>query len=174
MKIEKETLQESRKCIPPLLIKGIIPFWAAPGTQNVRQNNLNPPLNHQPIPPKMPQTFSCLVAKIMDFWAAIYGLIPKFLIPSLFAPNTGGYLGLVFVEIRLFCETHFPDMGLLHLVQVTTLLPLVQGGRWVFLGGFSGLEEGGDRVREFLLLKAWYKIKGLWSRWAVGVDWKQC
>jgi len=37
-------------------------------------------------------------------------------------------------------------MGLLHLVQVTTLLPLVQGGRWVFLGGFSGLEEGGDRA----------------------------
>ena len=41
-------------------------------------------------------------------------------------------------------------MGLLHqLVQVTSLLPaLVQGGRWVFLGGFSGLEEGGDRVGE--------------------------
>ena len=87
----------------------------------------------------------------MNLWAAIYGLILKFLIPSLFAPNIGRYLGLMFVEIRLFCETHFPDMGLLHLVQVTTLLPLVQGGRWVFLGGFSGLEEGGDRVREFVV-----------------------
>ena len=80
----------------------------------------------------------------MNLWAAIYGLILKFLIPSLFAPN-------MFVAIRLLCETHFPDMGLLHLVQVTTLLPLVQGGRWVFLGGFSGLEEGGDRVREFVV-----------------------
>ena len=41
------------------------------------------------------------------------------------------------------------EMGLLHLVvQVTSLLQLVQGGRWVFLGGFTGLEEGGDRVGE--------------------------
>lgn len=87
----------------------------------------------------------------MNLWAAIYGLILKFLIPSLFAPNIGRYLGLVFEEIRLFCKTHFPEMVLLHLVQVTTLLPLVQGGRWVFLGGFSGLEEGGDRVREFVV-----------------------
>ena len=37
-------------------------------------------------------------------------------------------------------------MGLLHFVQVTSLLQLVEGGRWVFLGGFTGLEEGGDRV----------------------------
>ena len=40
------------------------------------------------------------------------------------------------------------EMGPLHLVQVISLLPLVQGGRWVFLGGFTGLEEGGDRVGE--------------------------
>ena len=39
-------------------------------------------------------------------------------------------------------------MGLLHFVQVTSLLQLVEGGRWVFLGGFTGLEEGGDRVGE--------------------------
>ena len=42
------------------------------------------------------------------------------------------------------------EMGLLQkIVQVTSLLPaLVQGGRWVFLGGFTGLEEGGHRVRD--------------------------
>ena len=47
---------------------------------------------------------------------------------------------------RSLLFANISDMGLLHLVQVTTLLPLVQGGRWVFLGGFSGLEEGGHRV----------------------------
>ena len=111
MKIEKETLQESRKCIPPLLIKGIIPFWAAPGTQNVRQNNLNPPLNHQLIPPKMPQTFSFLVAKIMDFWAAIYGLIPKFLIPSLFYPQHRGISGVGVCRDQTFLWNTFSRYG---------------------------------------------------------------
>ena len=46
--------------------------------------------------------------------------------------------------------TPISEMGLFHqLVQLISLLPaLVQGGRWVFLGGFSGLEEGGERVGE--------------------------
>ena len=35
----------------------------------------------------MPKTFCFFVAKIMDLWAAIYDLILKLLIPSLFAPN---------------------------------------------------------------------------------------
>ena len=61
-------------------------------------------------------------------------------------------LGRIFHIPNIFqviVAENISEMGLLHLVvQVTSLLQLVQGGRWVFLGGFTGLEEGGDRVGE--------------------------
>ena len=91
------------------------------------------------------------------------------------------------------------EMGLLHLVQAISLLQLVQGGRWVFLGGFTGLEEGGERVGEinndndvdgdvgddadddvedgvdnFCSFRCDLIAKGFWSCGVAGVVWEQC